>query len=307
MIDPESTRVVRSWLADGADRLPERVLDAVLDQVPSTPQRRPWRLAWRINDVTNLIRFAAIAAVVVAVGVVGFQLLPSSGATVGAPPTASAPPAQSPAPSGSPSATANAAKAHFLARADVGGDLEAGDWTVDAPFAKSFTFTLPDGYRLNALTSGEMVIQGPSGSLGIYLVDKVVPDPCTAAPAIDTPTAAAIVSAFERMVGFERGLVSPTTVGGRSAETFALTNSIDTATAGCSRGEMLPLFHVSGATDEPATNGGTEQLFWVVQGRAQSGLGTRAWEGPIVIVAEASGSLADRAALDGIVRSIALD
>ena len=38
--DRETTRIVRSWLQLGVDRLPERVLDAVLDVLPATPQRR---------------------------------------------------------------------------------------------------------------------------------------------------------------------------------------------------------------------------------------------------------------------------
>ena len=39
--DRDVTRIVRSWLEEGATALPDRVLDAVLDQVPSTSQRRP--------------------------------------------------------------------------------------------------------------------------------------------------------------------------------------------------------------------------------------------------------------------------
>ena len=39
--DRDTTRIVRSWLEEGATALPDRVLDAVLDQVPATSQRRP--------------------------------------------------------------------------------------------------------------------------------------------------------------------------------------------------------------------------------------------------------------------------
>ena len=38
--DRDTTRIVRSWLEEGATALPDRVLDAVLDQVPATSQRR---------------------------------------------------------------------------------------------------------------------------------------------------------------------------------------------------------------------------------------------------------------------------
>ena len=40
--DRDVTRIVRSWLDDGATRLPDRVLDQVLDALPATPQRRAW-------------------------------------------------------------------------------------------------------------------------------------------------------------------------------------------------------------------------------------------------------------------------
>ena len=52
--DRDVTRIVRSWLEEGATALPDRVLDAVLDQVPATPQRRPWWPAWRINEMNNV-------------------------------------------------------------------------------------------------------------------------------------------------------------------------------------------------------------------------------------------------------------
>jgi hypothetical protein len=47
--DRELTRIVRSWLEDGVNALPDRVLDDVLVQLPVTSQRRPWWRAWRKN------------------------------------------------------------------------------------------------------------------------------------------------------------------------------------------------------------------------------------------------------------------
>ena len=51
--DRDTTRLVRSWLEEGATALPDRVLDAVLDQVPATPQRRSWWPARRSADMNN--------------------------------------------------------------------------------------------------------------------------------------------------------------------------------------------------------------------------------------------------------------
>ena len=67
----ELTRVVRSWLEEGLNVLPDRVLDDVLAQIPVTSQRRPvWR-AWRrqLMNATTRLAIAAVAAfAVVAVG-----------------------------------------------------------------------------------------------------------------------------------------------------------------------------------------------------------------------------------------------
>ena len=41
--DRDTTRIVRSWLQDGATRLPDQVLDLVLDELPTIHQRRATR------------------------------------------------------------------------------------------------------------------------------------------------------------------------------------------------------------------------------------------------------------------------
>ena len=51
--DRDVTRIVRSWLEEGATALPDRVLDTVLDQLPATPQRRAWWPAWRFREMNN--------------------------------------------------------------------------------------------------------------------------------------------------------------------------------------------------------------------------------------------------------------
>ena len=76
--DRDTTRVVRSWLEDGATLLPDRVLDAVLDQLPTTPQRRLFGRSRRSLHMNNPLRYAIAAAAVLAVALVGYQLLPSN-------------------------------------------------------------------------------------------------------------------------------------------------------------------------------------------------------------------------------------
>lgn len=91
--DREATRVVRSWLEEGVNRLPDRVLDHVLDQVPTTPQRRSGWSAWRSSHMNGYVKLAAAAVAVLVVAVVGYQLIPRGG--VGGQPTTAPSPSAS--------------------------------------------------------------------------------------------------------------------------------------------------------------------------------------------------------------------
>jgi len=88
-------RVLDAWLVDGSSHMPDRLFEAVLDRVERTPQRRrPWSNL-RVPPMTPRLFLTTAAAIVVAVGAVGFAALnaPSDGA----------PPGSSPTPSPSPS------------------------------------------------------------------------------------------------------------------------------------------------------------------------------------------------------------
>ncbi len=80
--DREVTRIVRSWLEEGVTALPDRVLDAVLDQVPATRQRRAWWPARRFAQMSTFAKIAMAAAAVVALAVIGLNVMPRNG-TVG--------------------------------------------------------------------------------------------------------------------------------------------------------------------------------------------------------------------------------
>jgi hypothetical protein len=94
--DRDTTRIVRSWLEEGATALPDRVLDAVLDQVPATPQRRAWWPARRSAAMNNAYKFLIAAAAVVVIAVAGINLLPRNGVVGGSGPSASPSPTPSP-------------------------------------------------------------------------------------------------------------------------------------------------------------------------------------------------------------------
>ncbi len=88
--DPETTRIVRSWMDEGVTQLPDRVLDAVLDHVPAIPQRRAGWPAWRSPLMNKIVGFGLTAAAVVAVVLIGSQLF-GSPSNVGGPGTESTP------------------------------------------------------------------------------------------------------------------------------------------------------------------------------------------------------------------------
>jgi hypothetical protein len=156
--DRDVTRIVRSWLDEGATALPDRVLDAVLDQVPATSQRRSLRPAWRYREMNNALKLAIAAAAVVVVALVGINLLPRSGGVGGS--------GQTPSPSPAPSLTASPSPSPSSAQAEFPeGPLAAGTYTIQ-PFSGQFgicmgqagctesaadnsirvTLTVPDGW-----------------------------------------------------------------------------------------------------------------------------------------------------------------
>src|SRR5690606_36009570 len=74
--DPDTTRIVRSWLDEGVTQLPDRVLDAVLDQVPATPQRRvTWWPARRLSTMNTTLKFGLAAVVVAVAALIGINSL----------------------------------------------------------------------------------------------------------------------------------------------------------------------------------------------------------------------------------------
>lgn len=64
--------------------------------------------------------------------------------------------------------------------------------------------------------------------------------------------------------GFSAGPVSDVTVGGHAGKAVVLTNSINTDTAGCTSGPMLPMWTWRGKTSGAQTNGGSTEQVWVI-------------------------------------------
>lgn len=142
--DRDTTRIVRSWLEDGANVLPDRVLDSVLDQLPATPQRGHLWQAWRNPLVSNTLKIASAGAAALAVAVIGIGLYFNQPGGIG-------PPAPSPSPSPSPTAV-EIAEAYIAARNAYdpvrARELLADNFTTDEP---------PDGFR--GLSSLELAFE----------------------------------------------------------------------------------------------------------------------------------------------------
>jgi hypothetical protein len=256
--DQELTDVVRAFLDTGADRMPDRVYQAAMDLVPTTGRRRSWSSTLERRPVATLLRVASMAALlVVAVGAIS---LVSNDGRVGTVPTATPTGTPTAAPSASP--TPNGGSLTALIPNSVLGE---GTYEVRAPFAFPFAIHLPAETQYHGTEAGTVSFVTPEGSLEAFAPRAVFPDPCriTGDP-IPVATADALVTALRAMKGFSATQPTATTVSGRPARTFVVTNTIDTATAGCTRDLMLPLFTYAGHPEGAGTNGGQRQVMWVV-------------------------------------------
>jgi hypothetical protein len=130
----ETTRIVRSWLeTDGRTTLPDWVRSDVLDRLPSTPQRRSSRSAWRFTNMNGYAKLLVGAAAVIAVAVVGINLLPGQTGPA-APPSPT--PSLTPAPTATPEPISNLPNS---------GPVAAGTYRVTST---NILITMPSGWDI---------------------------------------------------------------------------------------------------------------------------------------------------------------
>ncbi len=173
-------RIVRSWMDEGVNALPDRVLDVVLDQLPTTPQRpAPWP-ARRFSVMTsNVIRIGLAAAVVAALAVVGINLF-NGGIGLGDPTPSDANPtpsveAATPSPSSGP------------ARFSSGATMNPGTYLISDPFPVEIEMTLAQGgwtpwtpgVGENVAAMFQVSPNPPNGRVIVFvIVNSVYADPC---------------------------------------------------------------------------------------------------------------------------------
>ena len=218
--DRDVTRIVRSWLQEGATQLPDRVLDVVIDQLPATPQRRPWWSARRMFHMTsNATRLGLAAAGIAAVAVLAVIIWAGFFGTsnVGGPG-----PTEIPSPTPDPGLGRGPSEAPVP---ETETRLEAGRY-VTRPFgadSPAIIFTLPDGWR-NALsdlgfTPSAAPRQDAPDGMGIVFNQPtgLYSDPCDSSGEADVPVGPSVedlASALTEQTAYEVTAPTDVTLGG---------------------------------------------------------------------------------------------
>jgi hypothetical protein len=171
----DTERLIRAYLDEGLNELPDRVYEVVRSDIDRTRQRVVIG-PWRTPDMNTFAKLAMAAAAVVVVALVGYNLLPGRGGVGGAP--ASPPPSAST----SPSSSASGAIGGGPSDAVPAGALKPGTYTkyrIDGT-GINVRFTVPSGW-----TWVDEWILSPIGAanddpaIGFWTGDiQVYRDPC---------------------------------------------------------------------------------------------------------------------------------
>ena len=134
----DTDRVLRHWLSDGPATMPDRVVDVVADRISQQPQRRAWRLIRR-PTMNATFKYGIAIAAVLAIAVVGYNLLPKNMSYGGPGPTATPAPTATLVPTTAP--TAVAVSCDSGTRGCL-GRLTGGTYS-SANFKPTLTYTVP--------------------------------------------------------------------------------------------------------------------------------------------------------------------
>ncbi len=237
--DPD--RLIRTFLDDGPDELPDHSYDAVRARIDHTRQRVVIG-PWREPRMSNFARIGIAAAAVLAIAVIGVNLLPGQGPGVGeAPgpsPTATAAPSLSPVPE--PSRAAR--KIPFSGDlGSAGGTFYIEDRSITN--AERFTFTVPDGWKTDSDTFITKNGEEPGEvMLFSWVVSHIFSDACQwegDRNLVDVGTTVdELVSALEDQEGRQASSPTDVTLGGFPAKRIELTVPADLDTATCTNGNL---------------------------------------------------------------------
>jgi hypothetical protein len=238
--DRDVTRIVRSWIREDGHESADRVLDSVLDQLDTTPQRRAGWPAWRTPTMNKFVTIGLGVAAVVAILLVGAQLLGSPSGGLGADPTATATPEPTPQATPSPSADA------FLPQ----GPILIWDPSLEgsAPGASTITVTISangwqfhDDYQWLQKGTDEVddAVVWPGSwtpGTGIY----VYGDPCrwqSTMPETPARTVDEIVNALAAQPTLDASQPVDVAIGGYAGKAVTLQRPADANDDDCDGGE----------------------------------------------------------------------
>jgi hypothetical protein len=221
--DRDTTRVVRSWLDQGADRIPDRVLDAVEAQLHATPQRRAGWLARRFPNMNNTtVRYGLAAIAVVVIALLGVQLLPGNDNVGGPGPTPPPTPTVQPTPTTEP----RPAFPELGTRGSPAGRYVVGSLPFDV------TVEVPAGWS----SIDDWIVRGPRGTdepagmaIRFFADTHLYQDPTSEnSPLIAVgPTVADMVQAIVDHAAWEASDPTEVTLDGRAGQMVALTIPTD--------------------------------------------------------------------------------
>jgi hypothetical protein len=205
--DREVTSIVRSWLEEGVNTLPDRVLDSVLDQLPATPQRRAWWPGWRLPKMNHQVRIAVGAVALVVLALIAFSFVPKAGGVGGSTSTAS------PSPS---------------VLVDFTGRLPAGTFVAGDPFPIRVTFSVPAGWQAEIPGPYAVFLSKPLGpaAVNFSIFSDVDADPCHARGLLNPPpgpTVDDLSTALASLPGLVQAAPTEVTFGGYSGKQLTLT------------------------------------------------------------------------------------
>jgi hypothetical protein len=268
--DPD--RLIHAFLMEGQTELADPVYDAVRANIEHKRQRvviGPWRMP----TMNKFVPIGLGAAAVVAVVLIGFQLLGSPGGGVGGPGEPTATPEQTATPVPSAAATPEP-----TAPEPTAGPLSEGPWILvyEMLFGVRTTVTIPapDWHGLQYSTRVEKHgMAGPPEGAGliVYGGDMLVyGDPCAwESTRPDDPAASLdeLVAALSAQASRDATAPVDVTVGGHPGKMLTLRVPEDAVFTDCDGGEFRTLMEVSTSGDEaPRFHEGPGQIseVWVV-------------------------------------------
>jgi hypothetical protein len=278
--DPD--RLIHSFLLEGEDELFDQVYDRVRARIEDKPQRVVIG-SWRMPIMNKIVGYGLAAAAVVAVVLIGAQLIGSPGDNTGGPGGDSSPTPEASAADPTPESTPESTP--------VWSGIPAGPVVVNTsdgdPLQVSVDITAPGWNALqefDGLTKNDDSLDAPETVGGVFLawvwpagaVFNVYGDACqwsTTVPETPATTPAEIAAAFVAQAQTEASTPVDVTVGGYAGTTVTLQVPLSYDVPGASREERFAacddnefVFYGSGdeAIERNAQGAGQIDELWIL-------------------------------------------